>query len=57
MHLICCNAFIIPDKVCWYLSDSWEADIDNGSFADRASSLSGRCFNSSFPYIMFFGKH
>ncbi|KAJ0091765.1 hypothetical protein Patl1_24921 [Pistacia atlantica] len=29
-------------KVCWCLSDSWEANIDNGSFADSASSLPGR---------------
>lgn len=46
-------AFIIPDKLSLCLSDSWEADNNNGSFADSTFYLfPGRCSNSRFPYII-----
>lgn len=40
-----------PDKISFCSSDSWETNIDNGSFADSTSFFLGRCFNSSFLYL------
>lgn len=48
--------FLKKKKFCCVYSDSWEADIDDGSFAENAFFLVWEVSNSSSPYMMFFWK-